>query len=156
MARIKTRPDELRDQLNQASAAATAAGPAWPASAPTPAALTAAATAINTDLTNVNTTEGTLATQRQTRDTDVGTGRLDAERVHGHRADVGDAVLDARAPRARRTERALVRPRDAGCSGVGLWECGDSSPLCGRAGRSAPRPFRVPKWPGSCAAPDPQ
>ena len=73
MARIKTRPDELRDQLNQASAAATAAGPTWPASAPTPAALTAGATAINTDLTNVNTTEGTLATQRQTRDTDVGT-----------------------------------------------------------------------------------
>ncbi len=75
MARIKTRPDELRDQLNTASLAATAAGLAWPATAPTPAAITAAATAINTSLTSIATTEGTLATQRQTRDTNVTTGR---------------------------------------------------------------------------------
>lgn len=74
MPRIKTRPDELRDQLNTAAAAATAAGAAWPATAPTPAAITAAATAINTSLTQIATIEGTLATQRQTRDTNVVSG----------------------------------------------------------------------------------
>lgn len=74
MPRIKTRPDELRDQLNTASAAATAAGLAWPGTAPTPAAITAAATAINASLTSIAASEGTLATQRQTRDTNVASG----------------------------------------------------------------------------------
>lgn len=74
LARIKTRPDELRDQLNTAAAAATAAGLAWPATAPTPAAITAAADAIATDLTDIAAAEGALATLRQTRDTDVATG----------------------------------------------------------------------------------
>lgn len=72
--RIKTRPDELRDQLNQAAAGITAAGPSWPASAPNALAVSAAATAINTSLTTIAAQEGTLATARQTRDTQVGTG----------------------------------------------------------------------------------
>ena len=72
--RIKRRPDELRDQLNTAAAAITAAGPTWPASAPTALAVTTAATNINTDLTNIAVTEGTLATQRQTRDAHCVTG----------------------------------------------------------------------------------
>jgi hypothetical protein len=75
MARIKTRPDELRDQLTTASAAATAAGLSWPASAPTPAALTAAADALTADLADVAAAEGSLATARQTRDNDATTGR---------------------------------------------------------------------------------
>lgn len=49
MPRIKTRPDELRDQLTTASAAALAAGASWPASAPSPAVLTGAATDINVE-----------------------------------------------------------------------------------------------------------
>ncbi len=74
MARIERRPDALRDQLNQASAAATAVGITWPPAAPTPAQLTAAATALNTNITNINGFEGQLATERQTRDTNVTTG----------------------------------------------------------------------------------
>lgn len=71
MPRIKTRPDELRDQLSTAAAAAIAAGASWPASAPTPGSITAAANAINTILAQIAVTEGTLATQRQTRDVNV-------------------------------------------------------------------------------------
>jgi hypothetical protein len=72
--RIQRRPDALRDQLNQASAAATAAGLAWPATAPTPAAITAAADAIDTNLTNIDGFVASLATERQSRDTNVAAG----------------------------------------------------------------------------------
>jgi len=71
--RIKRRPDQSRDQLNQAAAAITAAGPAWTGSV-TAAQATAAANNTNTALTNVNNAAAALKVLRQTLKTVTNTG----------------------------------------------------------------------------------
>ena len=80
-SRISKRPDTLRDLLNQASAAATAAGLSWPTTAPTPAALTAAADAIDTNITNIDAFDASIAVERQSRNGNVTTGYALAQDV---------------------------------------------------------------------------
>ena len=67
--RIKRQPDKLRDQLIQASAAATAAGAAWPAGAPTPAQLAAGAAAIDTRITSTNNLGASLRIEEKAKAT---------------------------------------------------------------------------------------
>ena len=67
--RIKRQPDKLRDQLIQASAAATAAGAAWRAGAPTPAQLTAGAAAIDTRITSTKNLAASLRIEESAKGT---------------------------------------------------------------------------------------
>ena len=86
--RIKRRPDQLRDQLNQAAAAITAAGAAWTGSV-TAAQVTAAANTINTSITTVNNVSADLKVKRQTLRTDGSAGIVIMKQVD----EITDAIF---------------------------------------------------------------
>jgi hypothetical protein len=74
VTRIKTRPEDLRDQLTQAIAGITALGAGWPGEAPTLVAVTAARDALATAITDSDNSEAlwkTDAEKKRTRRDDA-------------------------------------------------------------------------------------
>lgn len=84
MARIKKKPEELRDQLLQAAAGITAAGVAWPAGAPTAAAVTAQANAIGASITAIDGFNNSAKTRIQQRNGEMATGTATMKLVDGY------------------------------------------------------------------------
>ncbi len=84
MARIKRKPDELRDQLLQAAAGITAAGATWPAGAPTAAAVTTQANNIGASITAIEGFNNSAKARIQQRGTEVATGTSTMKLIDGY------------------------------------------------------------------------